>query len=470
MMTIKENSRKIPVFAKSEVLVCGGGPSGVCAAIGSARTGAGTLLVERYGFFGGTATAALVGPMQTFHAGKEQVVEGIPQEIVDKMMRLGGSPGHVPDLIGFASTITPFDAETFKYVAQIMLLKEKVNVLLHTFICGTIIEKGRRGLERVKGIVIENKSGRQAILADVVVDTTGDGDVCARGGASFEIGREQDGLTQPMTMVFRMGAVNTEKLWDYMKKHRSKFILNENLFLKLAAKREVPRYLAVVGFFDEVQEEKKQGRFPIQRDRVLFFSLPRPGEVLVNMTRITEASGCDGVQLTLAELQGREQVFTAVRFLTKRIPGFEKSYLIQTSTQIGIRETRRITGDYILNEHELLAGKKFPDVIARGGYPIDIHDPSGGGLTSIKMPYGTSYDIPSRCLFAHGFENLLVAGRCASTTHQAHAATRVTPIAMAMGQAAGVIAGLCVRKKTVLRRLKTDEIQTVLLKQKANLG
>lgn len=444
----------------ADVIVVGGGPTGTVAAIAAARAGARVLLIERYGFLGGNSTAAMVGPWMTFHAGTEQIVEGIPQEMVDRLQAIGGSTGHVKDMVGFVGTVTPVDVTKIQYVFQEAALESGVELLLHTMLVGVEMDQSR-----VAAIHVFNKTGFQTLRAKIFIDCTGDGDLSFRTGLPYMKGRDADGLSQPMTMMLRMAGVNLADVRQYMCEHPQEFVVAED--------EENPWDLPVVGvsgFFKQVQRAKEAGDFPITRDRVLFFELPQQGEVSVNMTRVIKKDATDGQQMSEAEVEGRRQAEAVEAFLRKYIPGFEHSYLVQVGTQMGVRESRRIVGEYTLAAEELIRGQKHLDVIARGAFPIDIHDPSGDELHAITLEMGTSYDVPYRVTYNRRVTNLYFAGRCMSTTHEAHASTRVTPTVMAVGQAVGIAAALCVQNDCVPHEVDVKKLQTLLRENGANLG
>ncbi|MDF2662259.1 MAG: hypothetical protein K0Q94_5050 [Paenibacillus sp.] len=440
-----------------DVIVAGGGPSGTAAAIASARGGAKTLLIERYGFLGGMITNALVGPMQSFHSKDEQLVLGIAEEAIAKLVELGGSPGHVKDMVGFAPSVTPVDVEKLKYVLQQMCVDSGVELMLHTVVTGADVSEGR-----IEQLHVYNKSGPQTVQAPVVVDCTGDGDVIWQAGVPFLKGREKDGLAQPMTMMFRMGGVDLQRVRTYMALHPDEFVLAEDW--------ENCSHVGVSGFFSLVREARRSGELTIERDRVLLFELPAPGEVSVNMTRVIRYDATDGQALTQAEIVSRGQVMEAVRFLNKRIPGFENAVLINCGTQIGVRESRRMQGVYTLTGEDVLAGRKFDDVIARGSYPIDIHSPDSGDLDATEMKSASSYDIPYRSLLNDTARNLIAAGRCISATHEALASARVSPTAMAIGEAAGTAAALAAVSGAEPLQLDIRLLQEKLIEQGCNLG
>lgn len=410
-----------------EVLVCGGGPGGICAAVSAARNGADTMLVERYGFLGGMATAGLVFPFMTRFAGGERIIDGVFQELIERLDAKGGYGG--PDRPYM------FDLEAMKIVADEICIESGVRLLLHTSVCGAEVAG-----ERISRVLIHNKSGEQAVKASVFVDATGDADVAYLAGVPCEKGRASDGLTQPMTLNFRMAGVERS------------IMPTQADFNKL--------YLAA----------RSEGRIDCPRNDVLHFATMRPDEVHFNTTRIIRADATSAEDLTRAEIDSRRQVMQFVAWLTSDVPGFASAYLQMTGAQIGIRESRRIVGEYVLTADDLLSARKFEDCIARGSYPVDIHDPDGGGTVIKRLAEGESYDIPYRSLVPKGIDNLLVAGRPISATHEAHSAVRVMPIAAAIGEAAGAAAALCVRHDTTPRELDVTKLRQVLVAQGANLG
>jgi len=413
------------ILSQHDVVVVGGGTAGVAAAVAASRNGADTLLIERYGFLGGTMTAGLVNPFMTFHAGKEQIIHGIFQEIIDRLKRLGG----------YDEETKAFDVEAMKIVLDQMVMEAGVKLLLHTCVIGVVMQGNV-----IRGVEIHNKSGKSVVFGKVIVDATGDGDVAVMAGAPYEKGRKEDGLTQPMTLNFRMGGVDTGRM---------------------PSSQEINRLFI---------EAKKRGEISIPRENVLWFPTTRKGEIHFNTTRIIKVDGTKAEDLTFAEIEARRQMMELVSFLKKNVPGFENAYLLMSATQIGVRETRRIIGEYVMTGEDILEARKFTDVIARGSYPIDIHSPTGEGTTIIGPPPGSSYDIPYRCLVPKNVENLLVAGRCISTTHEAQAAIRVIPIVVAIGQAAGTAAALSAKLNIPPRRLDVSLLQKTLREQGANLG
>jgi hypothetical protein len=338
----------------------------------------------------------------------------------------------------------PFDPEVFKLVALEMLDEAGVQFLFHAFGSGVI------GDGRVEGAVFETKSGPVVLRAHTVIDCTGDGDLAAAAGAPFEIGRAADGLTQPMTLMFRMVEFQREAFAEYARQHPT-------------------QWRGVHGLWDLIRQATAAGELTLPREDMLFFATPHSREVSVNSTRVTRVLGTDVWDLSYAEWQSRLQMRQIVAFLRKYVPGFERAYLAQSGTAIGVRETRRILGDYQLTSADVLAARKFDDVIARCSYPIDIHNPKGAGTILQRLPSGEAFDIPLRCLMPKHVDGLLVAGRCISGTHEAHSSYRVMPVAMAIGQAAGVSAALAARRSVTPRALPHRQVQAELTRQGANL-
>lgn len=408
------------------VLVCGGGPAGIAAAVAAARNGADTLLVERYGFLGGMATAGLVNPFMTWFAGKEQIIEGIFQEIIDRLKAKGGWGGPQPHA---------FDPELFKVVADEICLESGVRLLLHSFVSGVSMSGSV-----VRSASITAKPSARQVSAAIYVDATGDADVACLSGVECDTGRDGDGLTQPMTLNFRMAGVDVSRI--------------------------PPRQ----GVTELYLKAREQGRVDCPRNDILYFLTTREGEVHFNTTRVIRRDGTNADDLTAGEVESRRQVAQLVDFLVSDVPGFENAYLQMTGTQIGVRETRRIRGDYVITADDVLGARKFDDCVARGSYPVDIHDPDGGGTVLKHLAPGESYDIPYRCLLPVGVDNLLVAGRPISSTHEAHSSIRVMPIACAIGEAAGTAAAISVRDGVAPRSIDVRELQRVLVSQGANLG
>jgi hypothetical protein len=449
--------RRALLAADTDVLVVGGGPAGIGAAVGAAEAGARVVLAERYGFLGGNATAALVMPLMSFHTQTptsevrgattllptdhgpgEPVIAGVLKKLLERLVRAGGA---IPPSLD-TGYVVPFDPEWFKLIALELLDEAGVKMLFHAFASGVIGEK-------VDGVVFETKSGPLAIRAKAVVDCSGDGDIAVAAGAPHEVGRA-DGLVQPMTLMFRVAEF-----------HRAAFD---------AYVRENPKeWRGVHGLWALVRRATQAGELDLPREDMLFFATPHDREVSVNSTRVTRVLGTDVWDLSYAEWSSRRQMRQIAAFLKRYVPGFEKSYVVQSGVNIGVRETRRILGDYQLTVEDVLGARKFDDAIARGSYPVDIHNPKGSGTVLRRLPPGEAYDIPLRCLMPREVEGVVVAGRCLSGTHEAHSSYRVMPIVMATGQAAGVCAALASRLGLKPREVPVENVQAELQRQGASL-
>ena len=437
-----------------DVVVVGGGPAGSIAAIAAARQGAKTLLVEQNGYLGGMLTMGGVGPQMTFHAGDTQVVRGIPDELIERMKELGLSPGHMEDFVGYASSITPFDAEGLKYMLETMAIEAGVQLLYHTVFTGCTVEEGK-----ITSARLFSKGGFLDVTAKVFVDCSADADLATAAGVSSVYGRESDNLAQPMTMNIKVGNVDRERMINFVKSNRND-MLDTIPFDRL---QDLPR-VGIQGAYSLIQKAKADGEFDVDRDMVLCFETNTPGEIILNMSRIIMKSAVDPFDLTDAEVEGRKQARQIVAFMQKNIPGFEDCRIISTGPHIGIRESRKINGLYKLTAEDLLANKMFADAVAMGGYPIDIHSPDGAAMQHQHLIPGSWYAVPYASLVAEEAENLIVAGRCISATHEACAAVRVTPIAMAMGEAAGTAAAQSAATGQKANRLDTDALRETLKK------
>ncbi len=438
----------IPVIAEPDVLVVGGGSAGIAASVAAARARVRTMLVERYGFLGGTSTAALVGPMMTSFStvGHQRVVGGIFQEIVARMVAMGGAvdPATIPDVGAYGGFIrhghihvTPFHPEALKFAAQEMVTEAGVEVLLHT----TFVDALRQD-RRARGAVVVNKAGLGIIRANLVIDTSADGDVAAAAGAAFMKGRPDDGKMQPATMFFRVGNVDDAAVDAWVREHQQVHP-GERMYECV------------------VQDAKARGEWTLPREYLSLYREPEPGVWRINVTRVLGVDGTDPAGLTFAEMEGRRQVWWLMQFMIRSCQGFEHARLLEAGTQLGVRETRRIIGEYVLTGEDAMEGRRFPDAIARGSYLVDIHDPTGTRtrLAEINAPF---YDIPYRCLVPRDVEAMLVAGRCMSVDHVAFGTTRVIPQCYATGQAAGTAAVLALRAGCEPRAIDVTRLRAAI--------
>lgn len=443
-----------------DVVVIGGGISGAMAAMAASSTGARTLIIESHGFLGGTLTANGVGPMMTFHAGEKLAIQGFTNQLIERLVKLGKSPGHIFDTVGFTYSVTPFDAEAMKHELELMVAENGGEILYHTMLADVKTEDGK-----ITGITVCNKSGLSEVRAAVFIDATGDGDLSARAGAPYTIGRESDGATQPMTLKMKMYNVDIPRVKQYIHEHPEDFPLYNG---DTSIIEKSPR-LSVGGFDSLFKEAKAKGEISIPRENILFFETNNPGEVILNTTRILGHDGTDAFSLSEAEIEGRKQCRELELFVHKYIPGFENAVVESTGPSIGVRGSRQIKGVYTLTAEDLLEQRKFEDTIAHSGYPIDIHSPDGEGTKHQKLEWGGMYSIPYSCMITESLKNLIVIGRCISATFEAQSAMRTTPTTGAIGHAGGVAAALAVKNGLAVQNVDIKEVQTVLKQQGAYL-
>jgi hypothetical protein len=456
--TIYEPARETPVANIVDVVVAGGGTAGVVSAIASARNGAKTLLLERSGFLGGHIAGQLLEHSAGWHDTKgDQIVAGIPQEIVDRLVEIGASPGHVRDDTGYTKFRVPIHHEEFKSLVTLMLAESGVKILVYSPLVQALVEDGV-----VKGVVVENKSGRQAFLAKVVVDCTGDADVAVLASARFYKGGEDDGLLQPVSLLFKLGGIDFSQLIGYVERNPDEF--------KLGVSADILKdgdYINLWGFGALLEKGYVDGVLSLKRKEMHFAGWLRTGEAVINVTRYA-ADGTNVEELSQAEIVLRRQVLEFVQLFRRYVPGCAHSYLSASASGVGVRETRRIVGIYQLSEDDVVTGRRFSDAIAQGGFPIDSHDPLGISMEATEQ-IQTAYDIPYRCLVPADVDGLIVAGRCISASRRALASARITGTVMAMGQASGTAAALCAQGDILPRDLNIASLQSKLINQGALL-
>lgn len=449
---------KAGAMREYDVLVVGGGNAGCAAALAAARNGARVLLVERYGFLGGTATASMVGPWMTFHSGDDRIVGGIAQEMVERLVARGGSPGHLHDASDYVPTITPFDPEIHKALLFEMMAENSVRLLLHAWFLDASVDQGRVAVSRFATV-----GGIVEVRAQRTIDATADAYVAASAGVPTQQG-DARGRVQPASLMFRLSHVDLAALSAYVRQRP------EQMRSSLKTHERTPESLtAVAGLYELWDAARARGDVDVPRELVSFFATPYADEVTVNMSRVVGVDPLDPDDLTRAEVAARAQVMQLFEFFRRDVPGFARARIAATATQIGVRESRRILGEYTLTAEDVLAARVFDDAVARSAYPIDIHNPSGSGTTTHRLPAGASYEIPYRCLVPVLVDDLLVAGRCISTTHEALASTRLTPTVMTLGQAAGTAAALSLREGVTPRALDPRLLRERLIRDGVDL-
>lgn len=455
-----------PVKMEVDVLVCGGGPAGCTAAIAAARMGAKVCLVESFGFLGGVPSAAGVagiGGWQHDLDGRP-LISGIPQEIMGRaFLASSGNPELLEAVFrhrherptyregGLGCYWLALNPERLKMVLDDYMASEGVMTLLLAQAVRPVMDGNR-----ITGVAVESKSGREIILAKVVIDATGDGDIAARAGASFSVGRPGDGACQPMSQIFLVDNCTPPELNYSGKEESGGDPLAQN------------RYRGAVAL------ARERGEIKLNPNDILCAVTPMLDKgtrlASVNFTRVQKLSSIDAGQLSEALATGRRQVDEALRFMNKYVKGSEHATLAAMYPHIGIRESRRITGDYTLTADDVRSGACFPDAIVRGIYILDIHNPTETAKPSELIYLDQPYDIPYRCLLPRGIEGLITAGRCISGDNLALASYRIVSHCMAMGEAAGTAAALSVRKDVTPRSLNYNILRGELAARGANPG
>lgn len=423
-----EYSKHLKVQGTYDVVVAGSGPAGICAAIAAARQGAKVALIERYGVVGGNLTTGYVGPILGM------VGKGTMR---DEIVQLLGVPEN--DMIGQTGKAHDFE------LAKIALMKAVDHPNIEVFLQTTVTDVIKEG-DSIQGVVVTAGEGLFAIMGKITVDATGDGLVSFLAGAPTEKGRE-DGLMQPVTLEFTISGVDEQKgvicIGDV-----DDVCLGDERFLdyckRLSLEGEIPERIAAVRLHPTVH----------------------PGERQVNTTQVNGVDMTRVEQIYKADLELREQMLTLVNFFHRHLPGYEQCRIISSGTTTGVRETRRVMGDYVITAEELSAGCRFDDVIVhRAEFIVDIHNPEGSGQAEEHIQYCKPYDLPYRCFTPRGVENLYTAGRCISGTHRAHASYRVMSICMAMGEAIGIAAAMCAAEGCTPRELNIKNLQNRLIKK-----
>ena len=440
--TIEEPARQVPLYGEYEVVVLGGGPAGITAAVAAARAGRRTLLIERYGFLGGMGTAAGVTNFCGLHANvfgeMHRVVQGVASDLLDRIDRLGGL--NAPHLILGKIFAQAYDTAAYKIAADDLLAHHNVDLLFHALGAGVVMDGSR-----IRALMVETKAGRQAVVGGIFVDCSGDGDLAVWAGAPFEVGDNQGGMLYP-SMMFRLNGIDPAKAGD--------------------AWRTIPALM-------EQAEAAGTHKFP--RKSAIVRPQKSQIEWRVNFTQVTRKdggaiSGIDPDEMTRGEIEGRRQALEAFAFL-RTVPGFENSYIVDLPPQLGIRETRRVIGGYMLSGEDVLGCASFEDSIGVNGWPKESHVPGDVVFEFPPIPDSRGYnELPYRMLVPEGVDNLLMAGRCASMTHEGQSAARVSGACFVMGEAAGTAAALALSGNTIPRDISVEKLQQQLREQGAFIG
>lgn len=422
MSKVIEYSKSIEVRREYDIIVAGAGPAGICAAVAAAREGAHVALIERYGVVGGNLTAGFVGPILGM------VGKGTMRDELVKLLE-------VPDNDMIGETGNAHDFEKAKYTLAKFVNHHNIDVYLQSSVFD-VVKSGNI----VQGVILSTNDTQYALLSKIVIDATGDAVVSASAGAHIEKGRE-DGLMQPVTLEFSIDGVDESK---------GVICIGDVDNVELFGMR----------FLDFCKKKAEEGAIPEKIAAVRLHPSVYKGRRQVNTTQVNGVDITKVEQIFKADLELREQIQLLMEFFHKYLPGYEKTVCISSGTTTGVRESRRVIGDYVITAEELARGDKFKDVVVHNAeFIVDIHNPSGSGQAEEKIQYCKPYDLPYRCFLPEGLENLYVVGRCISGTHRAHASYRVMSICMAMGEAIGIAASMCVYNNCTPRKLDVRALQ-----------
>lgn len=434
MSAVTVPEAEAPVIVEADVVVCGAGSAGLGAALGAARAGVSVALVERWPFFGGNATASSLGSICGLYVarsgGFEHLSDGIAREWAEGLVGQGWAFGPLPYKETAVMTYAPWG---YKRLADRMVgADERITPLLHAFISGVV-----RSGDAVEAVVLATKQGPRAVRGRVFIDATGDADVVYHGGFGWEMG--QPGRVQYPSMQFLMQNVD------------------------VAAAMQA----GLATLADRIAEARAGEEYALTRSGGAAIPTLRPGEVVGAMTRVSTPTGdppdaTDVLELTRAELDGRDAAEEAARFLAAEMPGFSSSYLQDTAVTLGVRETRHALGDHVVSFEEAAACTKHPDGIAASAWPFEFHT-EGADTRWEFLPDGDWFEIPWRSLVVAGADNLIVTGRCLSAAHEALASSRVTGVCMAAGEAAGIGAAVCVAEDRGPREIDGEKLHADLV-------
>lgn len=445
-----------------DIVVIGGGPGGLPAAIEAARHGANVLLVEKNGFLGGNLTIGL--PLLGYlDKDGNNVVAGIAQEFIDDLRKYHAASEH--HWCPLHDSVTIYDHEVFKVLALQKCLDAGVDLLLHTEVIGTNVENGE-----LKSVTLFGKGRKIEVSAKVFIDATGDGDVGYMAGCHYEKGQKGSGTLQPPTLMMTLAGVDTGKTIEYIEQHPEEMKMPDTMEIypgwDASYFKSNPDHHVLVGLTALFKKHREAGTLPINRDTMIYIKSLTPGEVNINCTRHLGIDGSDLVDLTRAEIEGHLQNWELVKFLRTYVPGFENCYIAKIYPFIGVRETRRFDGVGRLTEEMVVNGQIGDDTVGLGSYIIDIHDGSGLGTIIRKVrPYGLPYTMSC----SKDISNLMFSGRCVSMDAVALSSVRVMPPLMALAQGAGLGAAMAVKQGIKPADVDVQELRNTLRKEGAQL-
>jgi ribulose 1,5-bisphosphate synthetase/thiazole synthase len=449
---------------RTEVAVLGGGPGGIAAAVAAARCGVKVLIVERMGFLGGNLATGL--PLLAYLDSQgRQVIGGFAQELVERLIKNEGCYGH--RVCPFHNSTTIINPNYARIVCFELIKENKIDLMLHCEVTGTKVINGR-----IESVTVVGKGTEYEIEAQVFVDATGDGDVAYMAGARFEKGQKETGVLQPPTLMFDLGGINFEEFFNYIEKHPEELPYGSNLThirpgYDASFFRQSPNHV-FFGLKALIAKLRAEGKCPIDRDTVIYIRQPFSDHVMINTIRILNFDGSNVHDLSRGELEGHLQILPIVKMLKQYVPGFENCYLSSINPFIGVRESRRIIGQKMLNKEDVINGIIPDDTIGLGSYIIDIHSGDGNDtyIRNLDGPYG----IPYGCTLAADIDGLMISGRCISVDAVSFGSTRIMPTCMAVGEGVGVGAALAVKRGKSPSEVNTGEIRRILLQNGAILS
>ncbi|HHX20921.1 MAG TPA: FAD-dependent oxidoreductase [Clostridiales bacterium] len=450
---------QLPVADHADVVVCGGGTAGVFAAIAAAREGRDVLIIEQLGMLGGSATAGLVTPVMYSGIEGDPPSSSISDQVHDRLIARGAS----------TKDSRMFDPLALKIVLEELCCEAGVRILYHTFIPQVVVQG-----TQVDSVVIANKSGLARVRGSIFIDCTGDGDVCVHAGAGYTQGAPDTGINQPMSLRYIVGGIDMIALRQQFEELKQQTGVDNSARVSEDGRQMYAACVKNKHFtLTPLFEQAVQNGDLLEEDHLYWqaFHVPsRPGSMAVNSPELfVHINGASPHDLTLAQLEGKQRILRQLEFYKKYLRGFENAYLEDIAVLVGVRESREIATDYVLTAEDLFAKRKHEDMFCQSNYPIDVHGKvlSNTFLTQPAQDGKPWYDIPMRCLYVKGFDNLLVAGRCMGADFAAQASIRVQHSVRSSGEAAGIAAALALQGGIPPRQLPPDAVRARMIEHGA---